>query len=111
MRLSEIKGERVFDVVADIIDPIVSIAQDKDAADIFTPKELPEGMTPVEFFIERIKKSLPSLVRNHKEELTCIMAAVNDMTPEEYVKELTFPKLFADLTELVTDSEFTSFFG
>ncbi len=111
MKLSEIKGERVFDVIADIMEPIVSIAEDENAAAIFQPKELPEGMTPWQFFLSRIKVSLPALVRDHKRELAAIMAAVNDVTPQEYMESVTIPKLMADMVELLTDQEFVSFFG
>lgn len=128
MKLSEIKGERVFDVVADIIDPVISIAMDKDAAAIFERKPCPEGMTPTEFVLTRVKESLPKLVRSHKGELVTIMAAVNGVTPEQYVNGvytesdeegveskyeggLTFPKLIKDLTDLFTDEEFLGFFA
>ena len=30
MKLSDIKGDRVLDVIADIIDPIANMVQDKD---------------------------------------------------------------------------------
>ena len=35
MRLSDIKGDRVFDVIADIIDPIANIASDETASALF----------------------------------------------------------------------------
>ena len=35
MRLSDIQGDRVFDVIADIIDPVANIAEDDDAASFF----------------------------------------------------------------------------
>ena len=35
MRLSDIQGERVFDVIADIIDPIANIAEDDAASAMF----------------------------------------------------------------------------
>lgn len=111
MKLSDIKGERVFDVIADIIEPIVNISQDKDAAEIFTPRELPEGMEPWEFFLVRIKKSLPSLLKTHRDDFVAIMAAVNDVTPDEYKESMTLAKLLSDTIELVTDREFMSFFG
>lgn len=111
MKLSDIRGERVFEVVADIIDPIVSIAEDKDAAELFKPKEKPEGMDNWSFFLSRLKTSLPSLMRAHKDELATIMAVMNDVSREEYVKDLTLIKLIADVTELVTDRSFSSFFG
>lgn len=110
MKLSEIRGERVFDVVADIIDPIVSIALDKDAAEIFERKPCPEDMTPTEFVLTRLKESLPKLVRSHKGELVTVMASINDVTPEQYEEDLTFPKLIKDLTDLFTDEEFLGFF-
>ena len=112
MRLSDIRGERVFDVVADIIDPIVEIAQDKDAAELFSSKtEKPEDMTNWEFFLQRARKSLPALIKNHKNEFIDIMAVVNNVTRDEYVESLTLLKLIADVLELVTDQSFASFFG
>ena len=49
MRLSDIQGERVFDVIADIIDPIANIAEDNAASALFKREKLPEGMTAKEF--------------------------------------------------------------
>ncbi len=97
--------------MADIVEPVVSIAEDDSAAAIFKPEEKPEGMDNWKFFLSRIKKNLPALVRGHKRELVAIMAAVNDVKPEEYMEELTIPKLLSDLVELLTDQEFVSFFG
>ena len=111
MKLSEIKGERVFDVIADVIDPIVSIAQDDDAAALFKPQPLPEGMEPWDFFLQRLRDNLPALVKAHKDELSLIMATLNEMTVDEYVENLTIPKLIGDLIDLVTDAEFVSFFN
>ena len=44
MKLSKIKGERVFDVIADIINPIANIAEDKEAAALFQRQKLPDGV-------------------------------------------------------------------
>lgn len=111
MKLSEIKGERVFDVLADVIDPIVSIAQDEDAAALFKPEALPEGMDPWDFFLQRVKRSLPPLMKAHKKDFITIMAALHGVTTKQYAKDVTMASLFADLVELVTDKEFASFFG
>jgi hypothetical protein len=43
MKLSKIKGERAFDVIADIIDPIANIAEDKVAAALFQRQKLPDA--------------------------------------------------------------------
>jgi hypothetical protein len=111
MKLSEIKGERVFDVIADVIDPIVSIAQDEDAAALFRPQPLPEGMEPWDFFLSRVKRSLPPLMRTHKEDFITIMASLHGVSRDEYAEGVTMASLFSDLIELVTDTEFASFFG
>lgn len=111
MKLSEIRGERVFDVLADIIDPIASIAQDKEAAELFKPKPVPEGMESWSFFLERVRKSLPSLLKTHKEEFITIMTVLNDVDREQYVSEMTLPKLLSDIIEIITDRELSSFFG
>lgn len=111
MKLSEIKGERVFDVIAEVIDPIVSIAQDKEAAELFAPKEKPKDVEPWDFFLQRVRKSLPKLLKDHKDDFVTIMASVNNTTPKEYTKNMTLATLLSDVVELVTDREFVSFFG
>ena len=111
MKLSDIKGERTFDVIADIIDPIVTIASDEEAARLFHRDPCPEGMEPWKFFLQKVKESLPTLIKTHRKELVAILSTIKGVSAEEYVKDLTFASLFSDLTELVTDAEFVSFFG
>ena len=136
MKLSDIKGERVFDVIAEILVPIATIAQDKDVAKLFDGSNKPKNMTPWQYFIERAKTAVPVMMRDYKSEICEIMATINGITAEEYVNgvinpdydedkaveegydvpkytvpPLTVPKLFADVMELMTDSEFVSFFS
>ena len=40
MKLSDIKGERTLDVIAELIDPISNIASDKVAADLFVRRQV-----------------------------------------------------------------------
>ena len=47
MRLSDIKGERTLDVIAEIIEPIANIAEDEAAAELFRREKPPEGMSMV----------------------------------------------------------------
>ena len=110
MRLSEIKGERVFDVIADIIEPACSIAQDKEAADLFDrSKERPEGMTAKEFALERVKRSVPKLMRSHRDDLVAIMAAIEGVAPEEYMQDVTVPSLVQAVYEILTDEDLLGF--
>lgn len=111
MKLSQVKGDRVFEVVATIIDPIASIALDEDAARMFKREEMPEGLTAWQFFLTKVRESLPTLIRGHKDDLCTILAAIGDVTVEEYVEGLTLDKFMADIIELLTDGDFRGFFA
>lgn len=111
MRLSEIKGERVFDVIADLIEPVTRIAEDKEAAKLFRRERLPEGETPTNFLLKRIRTSVPALLRGHKNDLGEIMAAIKGVDKAAYMASLTIPKLGADIFGLLNDSEFLALFG
>ena len=109
MKLSDIKGDRVLDVIADIIDPIANMVQDKDVAAMFKREAVPEGMDARDFFAKRMCKGLPVLLKGHKADIIAIMAAIEGVTPEQYAASLDFPKLFTDVMELVTDGAFLDF--
>lgn len=108
MRLSEIKGERVFDVIADIIGPVCNIAQDEDAASLFGG-DRPDGMTAKEFALSKVQRAVPRLMREHKDDLTAILAAIEGVSPEEYAKSLTMPKLVQGVYEILTDEDLLAF--
>lgn len=109
MKLSDIKGDRVLDVIADIIDPIANMVQDKDVAAMFKREAVPEGMDANDFFAKRMCKGLPVLLKGHKADIIAVMAAIEGVTPEQYAASLDFPKLFTDVMELVTDNAFLDF--
>lgn len=110
MRLSEIKGERVFDVIADIIEPACNIAQDKEAADLFDrSKKRPEDMTAKEFALERVKRSVPKLMRTHRDDLVAIMAAIEGVSPDEYRQAVTVPSIIQAVYEMLTDEDLLAF--
>ena len=110
MRLSDIKGERTLDVIADIIDPIANIAEDETAAELFARKKLPDGMTPKQFLLQRARKSVPALLKGHKADVIAILSAIEGTSPERYTGALNLAKLFKDCVELLTDEAFTAFF-
>ena len=109
MKLSDIKGDRVLDVIADIIDPIANMVQDRDVAAMFERKAVPEGMDARDFFAKRMCKGLPVLLKGHKADIIAIMAAIEGVTPGQYAASLDFPKLFTDVMDLVTDDAFLDF--
>lgn len=110
MKLSEIRGDRVIDVIAEIIDPIANIAQDEEAAELFARKKLPDGMDKKSFAIERLRKSVPVLLKTHKGDVITILAAINGVPVEEYAENLDLLNLMRDATDLITDEGFVGLF-
>ena len=110
MRLSDIKGDRVFDVIADIIDPIANIASDETASALFKREKLPEGMTAKEFLLERARKAVPALLRGHKGDIITVLATIEGVSADDYRAALTLAKLMQDTAELLTDEAFGELF-
>lgn len=110
MKLSDVKGERTLEVIADCIGPVVNIGADPEAAALFERKTLPEGMTPMQFIAQRLANGLPALLKGHKGDIIAILAAIRGVSPEKYAQELNLAKLFSDLAELLTDLEFGGLF-
>ena len=110
MRLSDIKGDRVFDVIADIIDPIANIASDETASALFKREKLPEGMTAKAFLLERARKAVPALLKGHKGDIITVMATIDGISADDYRASLTLAKLMQDTAELLTDEAFGDLF-
>lgn len=110
MRLSDIQGDRVFDVIADIIDPVANIAQDDDAASFFKREKLPDGVTAKDFLMQRARKTIPALLKGHKSDIIAILAAIEGVDANEYCNSLNLVKLIRDATELLTDEAFGELF-
>lgn len=110
MRLSDIKGERTLEVIADIIDPIANIAEDEEASALFKREKLPDGMTAKKFLLQRARKSAPALLKGHKEDIIAILAAIEGTTPDEYAGALNLVKLIKDTVDLLTDEAFGALF-
>lgn len=110
MRLSDIQGERVFDVIADIIDPIANIAEDDAASALFKREKLPEGMTVKQFATQRARKALPALLKGHKGDIIAILASIEGVSEDAYRGALNLVKLMRDTAELLTDEAFGALF-
>ena len=110
MRLSDIKGDRTLDVIAEIIDPIANIAEDEEAAAMFKREKRPEGMTAKKCLMERVRKSLPVLLKGHKADIIAILSAIEGVSAEEYNGSLNLVKLVKDCTDLLTDEAFMQLF-
>lgn len=110
MRLSDIKGDRVFDVIADIIDPIANIASDETASALFKREKLPEGMTAKSFLLKRARKAVPALLKGHKSDIITVLSTIEGVSTDDYRASLTLAKLMKDTAELMTDEAFGELF-
>ena len=110
MKLSDVKGERTLEVIADIIDPIANIAEDEEASAMFKREKLPEGMTVKKFLLKRARKSLPVLLKGHKADIIAILSAIEGVSAEGYAGALNLVKLVKDCTDLLTDEAFMELF-
>ena len=110
MRLSDIKGDRVFDVIADIIDPIANIASDETASALFKREKLPDGMTAKAFLLERARNAVPALLKGHKGDIITVLATIEGVSADDYRASLTLAKLMQDAAELLTDEAFGELF-
>lgn len=110
MRLSDIKGDRTLEVIAEVIDPICNIAEDDAAMAMFRREKLPDGMEPKRFLLARARKSLPVLLKRHKGDIIAILSAIEGVPTERYQGALNMVKLFKDATDLMTDEAFVELF-
>lgn len=110
MRLSDIKGDRTLEVIADVIDPICNIAEDDEAMAMFRREKLPDGMEVKAFLAARARKALPALLKKHKGDIIAIFSAVEGVSSEEYKSTLNLVKLSKDIVDLLTDEAFTELF-
>lgn len=109
MRLSDIKGDRVIDVVADLIEPVSNIALDESVT-LFKREKAPDGMAAKDFAIQKLRRGAPVLLKTHKADVVAILAAIKGVTPKEYTDGLNMLTLLQDFVELLIDSEFVDLF-
>lgn len=93
MKLSEIKGERSLDVLADIMEPIDEIMRDEAVRKAAGESKL---------------KGIALAIKNHKSAVVKIMATLDGEDPETY--EYDFLTLPHKVLELLTDDAVQSLF-
>lgn len=95
MKLSDIKGEQALEAMADLIDPISDIAQDKKLVGLIRGKK----------YADAVKLGL----KNHKKAMLNILAILNQQDVKAYEPSLAeIPKMLLDL---LNDSELLNLFS
>lgn len=84
MRLSDVKGEKALDVIADIIEPISEIMADKDVTKLIRQKRRPAAIS--------------AAIKNHKKAVIAVLAALDGKSVDEYeCNVLSLPKQILDI--------------
>ena len=110
MRISEIKGEAVIDLIADIIEPVANIATDPRIQEIIKHETVPEGTDIRALAVERLKANVPTLIKTHKADVIAILAAIEGVDAAEYKKNLNLATFIKDVTEVFADPDLIGFF-
>lgn len=96
MRLSDIKGEEAFEVMADLIDPLANIAQKEEVRKADKSNKLA--------FIQ-------VLLRNCKAELLEMLAILDRKPVDEYREEFNLAMLPGKVIEMFNDPAVLELFG
>ena len=105
MKLSELKGERAVEVLADLIAPIANIVDDQKNLQLFR-FEKREGETDREAGLRDFKEKIPNLLKTHKQDVLAILCAVNGANPED----MSLTDIVEGVVELANDKDFQSLF-
>lgn len=95
MKLSEFKGEKVFDVMGELIEPVTLILGDKEVAETYKSKPKIE--------------LAQYLIKAHKTEVIKILAILSDKSVDEYLADVNIISLLKDILEMLNDEELMVF--
>lgn len=109
MKLSDVRGERVFDVMADIIAPVCRIAKSNDLSSILQRDKLKKGEDPRAHVLGKVERHLPNLIREHHGDVVAVLASIEGVSTEEYMESMTIMSLYNDVYELLADESFLDF--
>ena len=97
MKLSEYRGEKALDMLADLIEPATAIMADKEITNAVRAN-LPK--------IKVVKMA----IKNHKREVIEIMAVLDGEDPEKHAEKVNLFTLPAKLLEIFNDPDLMSLF-
>lgn len=98
MRISDIKGEKALDVIADLLDPVAEISTDNEVRTLLGTGKAADR-----------KKAIKLGIKNHKKAVITMLAVLNDKDPETY--EPSIYALPMMLLDILNDPEVKTLFG
>ena len=109
-KLSSFGFDEGMDVVADIIVPIGNIALSPAFGGIFFKDKPAEGESAMQFTIRRVRDNLPTLARDHRDDMAAIAARLSGVTVEEYRARTSFVRFINDLLSILDDPDMMELF-
>lgn len=98
MKLSEIKGDRALDVVADLIEPLAKISEDTALRQLLSSAD-----------VNKVK-IVTSLIKNHKPEIIEILSIIEGEDVETFKDKMTLITLPKAILDIVNDKEVMNLF-
>lgn len=95
MRLSDFKGDKAYDALAEIIEPLVTICANEEVQTLYK-----SGAPKLKF--------IKPILKNNKKEITTILAILDEKDPESY--EVNLFTLPVKILEVLSDPEVEQLF-
>lgn len=111
MKIKDVKGERSFTILKDLIPHVERLGSNKPLCDIYNTDGLPDDdRERAEIIAERIASAMPDLISGAKDDLVGYLSTLEGVTPEEYEKDISAGKLIGGVMDMLADSYFRAFF-
>ena len=110
MKLSELSVDRGLDVLANIIQHVTTIAADPKVTALFSDRKPRESETEKAAVIRILGSAAPKLLTSHRAELIAILAELEVVSAEEYVRNTSFARMLGSLYEMMMDEELAALF-
>jgi hypothetical protein len=95
MKLSEVKGEKALDMLADLIEPIMEIIEDKEVSKILKSRHNKDKADSTKIILGR---AVSAAIKNHKKAVITILATLDDIPVDQYeCNLLSLPKKMMDI--------------
>ena len=105
MKLSEIKGDRAVEVIADLIEPVANIASDKECADLFSVKPV-KGEDRNVTARKHLVKKVPLLLKTHKHDVIQIIATLDGKS----IDDMNLFNIMQSLISMIQDEALIQLF-
>ena len=112
MKLSQLKTEDAASVLCEVSVNVINIIKDKGLMDTLRSKIDGEDLSKAEMWaiaVEKMGTLIPILLRDHRDDVFSIVAAVNGKTLDD-VKNQSIISTMMDIRDIIKDKDMVAFF-